>query len=132
MDVRVLGRAAQEQDEPAREQQAGKEGSGRDEGAGHRHVRSPSRLSAGFRDPPYTNGGPHGCRCESASNLDPTPIEHQVVEADPELFISGGFDQRPTVPPLFSRKSLECNALQRFRQGSKLDADSQLLYDSRC
>jgi len=25
--------------------------------------------------------------CESASNLDPTPIVHQIVEAEAELFI---------------------------------------------
>ena len=34
--------------------------------------------------------------CESASNLDPTPIEHHIVEAEPELFISGVLDRRPT------------------------------------
>jgi hypothetical protein len=37
--------------------------------------------------------------CESASNLDPTLIVHQVVEADVELFISGAFALS------FSRKS---------------------------
>jgi len=57
--------------------------------------------------------------------LDPTPIELQIVEAEAELFVWGVFDRRPTVTPLFSRKLFECNALQRLRQGSKLDAPSQ-------
>jgi hypothetical protein len=42
--------------------------------------------------------------CESASNLDPTPIVHQIVEAEAELFISGVFDRRPTVTPSFFSK----------------------------
>ncbi len=50
-------------------------------------------------------------KCESASNLDPTPIVHQIVEAEAELLISGVFDRRPTVTPSFSRKSFDCNAL---------------------
>src|SRR6476659_8014592 len=66
----------------------------------------------------------YGLPCESASNLDSTPIEHQIVEAEAELFISGVFDRRPTGTLLFSRNSFNCNGLQRFRQGSKLDADS--------
>src|SRR6266508_264435 len=37
--------------------------------------------------------------CESASNLDPTPIEHQIIEAEAELLILGVFDRRPTVTP---------------------------------
>src|SRR5712672_258378 len=32
--------------------------------------------------------------CESASNLDPTPIVHQIVEAEAELLIPGVFDRR--------------------------------------
>ncbi len=32
--------------------------------------------------------------CESAS--DPTPLEHQIIEVEVELFISGVFDRRPT------------------------------------
>jgi hypothetical protein len=55
--------------------------------------------------------------CKSASNLDPTPIVSQIVEAEPELFISGVFDRRPTVTPSFSRKLFDCSALQRFRRG---------------
>jgi hypothetical protein len=48
--------------------------------------------------------GPGGCgvcksECKSASNLDPTPIVHQVVEAEAELSILGMFDRRPTVTP---------------------------------
>ena len=37
--------------------------------------------------------------CESASNLDPAPIEHQIIEAEAELLILGVFDRRPTVTP---------------------------------
>jgi hypothetical protein len=44
--------------------------------------------------------------CESASNLDPTPIEHQIVEAEAELSISGVFDRRPTGTPLFFSKTV--------------------------
>jgi hypothetical protein len=57
--------------------------------------------------------------------MDPTLIEHQIVEAEAELFISGVFDRRPTGTPSFFSKLFNCNRLQRFRQGSKLDADSQ-------
>jgi hypothetical protein len=42
--------------------------------------------------------------CESASNLDPTPIEIQIIEAEAELLISSVFDQRPTVTPLILAK----------------------------
>jgi hypothetical protein len=42
--------------------------------------------------------------CKSASNLDPTPIVHQVVEAEAKLLISGVFDRRPTVTPSFLSK----------------------------
>jgi hypothetical protein len=50
--------------------------------------------------------------CESASNLDPTPIVHQIVEAEAELFISGVFDRRPTVTrSFFLENRLNCNAL---------------------
>jgi hypothetical protein len=56
--------------------------------------------------------------------MDPTLIEHQIVEAEAELFISGVFDRRPTGTPSFFSKLFNCNRLQRFRQGSKLDADS--------
>jgi hypothetical protein len=59
---------------------------------------------AGYRD------GLHA-GCESAPNLDPTPIVHQIVEAEAELLISGVFDRRPTVTPSFSRKSFDCQAL---------------------
>jgi hypothetical protein len=58
--------------------------------------------------------------------MDPTLIEHQIVEAEAELFISGVFDRRPTGTPSFFSKLFNCNRLQRFRQGSKLDADSHL------
>jgi hypothetical protein len=44
---------------------------------------------------------PRRASCESASNLDPTPIEHQIVEAEAELFISDVFDRRPTGTPSF-------------------------------
>jgi hypothetical protein len=44
-------------------------------------------------------------QCESASNLDPTPVEHQVIEVEVELLISGVSDRRPTVTPAFSSKS---------------------------
>jgi hypothetical protein len=47
--------------------------------------------------------------CESASNLDPTPIVRQIVEEEAELFISEVFDRRPIVTPSFSRKSFDCN-----------------------
>ncbi len=57
------------------------------------------------------NHAPQGIQCESASNLDPTPVEHQIIEAELELLISGVFDRRPTVTPLFSRKGFNCNAL---------------------
>ena len=40
--------------------------------------------------------------CESASNLDPTPIESQIVEAVAELLTLSAFDRLPTVTPLFS------------------------------
>jgi hypothetical protein len=40
-------------------------------------------------------------QCESASNLDATPIEHHIVEAEPEFFISGVLDRRPTGTPSF-------------------------------
>jgi hypothetical protein len=44
--------------------------------------------------------------CKSASNLHPTPIVHQIVEAEAELFISGVFGRRPTVTPLFLKNRL--------------------------
>ncbi len=59
----------------------------------------------GLRGPPCAN------QCESASKLDPAPVEHQIIEAEVELLISGAFDRRPTVTPLFSRKEFNCNAL---------------------
>jgi len=59
-------------------------------------------------------------------------MEHQGIEAEAELFISGGIDRRQIVTPSFSRKSFASNALQRFRQGSKLDADSQLAMGFGC
>ena len=31
--------------------------------------------------------------CESASNLDPTPVEHQIIEAEVEFLIWGVFDR---------------------------------------
>ena len=42
--------------------------------------------------------------CESASKLDPNPVEHQIIEAEVELLISGAFDRRPTVTPAFFSK----------------------------
>ena len=42
--------------------------------------------------------------CESARNLDPTPIEIQIIEAEAELLISSVSDRRPTVTPLFLSK----------------------------
>jgi hypothetical protein len=50
--------------------------------------------------------------------LEPTLIEHQIVEAEAELFISGVFDRRPTGTPSFFSKLFNCNRLQRFRHGS--------------
>jgi hypothetical protein len=50
------------------------------------------------------NYGARSPACKSASNLDPTPIVRQIVEAEPELFISGVFDRRPTVTPSFFSK----------------------------
>jgi signal-transduction protein with cAMP-binding, CBS, and nucleotidyltransferase domain len=50
--------------------------------------------------------------CESASNLDPTPMVRQIVETEAEFFISELFDRRPTVTPSFSQKTFDCNALQ--------------------
>jgi hypothetical protein len=44
-------------------------------------------------------------QCESASNLDPTPVEHQIVEAEAELSISGVFDRRSIVTPSFFSKT---------------------------
>ena len=45
-----------------------------------------------------------GLYCESASNLDPTPIEIQIIEAEAELLVSSVYDRRPTVTPLFLSK----------------------------
>jgi DNA-binding XRE family transcriptional regulator len=42
--------------------------------------------------------------CESASNFDPTPIEHQIIEAEAELPISSVFNRRPIVTPSFFSK----------------------------
>jgi hypothetical protein len=39
--------------------------------------------------------------CKSASNLDPTPIVHQMVEAEAELFISGVVQSASNRAPLF-------------------------------
>jgi hypothetical protein len=55
--------------------------------------------------------------CESASNLDPTPIESQIVEAEAELLFLSVFDRLPTVPPRFFRRLFECKELQRFARG---------------
>jgi hypothetical protein len=50
----------------------------------------------------------------------PTPIEHQIVEAEAELFYFGRVRSASNWAPSFSRKSFNCIGLQRFRQGSKL------------
>jgi hypothetical protein len=59
--------------------------------------------------------------CESASNLDLTPVEHQIVEAEAELSISGVFDRRSIATPSFFS-----NTAMRYSVsiGSKLYADS--------
>jgi hypothetical protein len=63
----------------------------------HDETSPPKEISASGRE---------RCRaaCESASNLDPTPIEIQIIEAEAELLISSVFDRRPTVTPLILAK----------------------------
>jgi hypothetical protein len=46
--------------------------------------------------------------------LDPAPIEHQIVEAEAELFISGVFDRRPTGPPSFLENRLNTKGYSGF------------------
>ena len=55
--------------------------------------------------------------CKSASNLDPTPIVHQIIEAEPELFISGVFDRRPTVTPVFLENRLTATRYSDLDRG---------------
>ena len=47
-----------------------------------------------------------GQLCKSAYNLDPTPIERQIIDAEAEWLVSSVFDRRPTVTPPFLSKTV--------------------------
>src|SRR5712671_551989 len=60
----------------------------------------------------------HRCSgCESASNLDPTPIESQIVEAEAELLFLSVFDRLPTVTPLFFEDCVSAKSYSGFARG---------------
>jgi hypothetical protein len=56
-------------------------------------------MSKGENQTLFTLEIPLGANCESASNLDPTLVGHQTIEAEVEMLISWMCDRRPTVTP---------------------------------